>query len=67
MQGEKGRFFLMLDSARRKVRFLDAQPAKDRFSVLTKAGREIVILYCLECDISATVRWDKGRKRFVVR
>lgn len=65
--GEKGRFFLILDSGTRKVRFLDAQPAKDRFSVLAKGGREIVILYCLECDISSTVRWDKARKKFVVR
>jgi hypothetical protein len=66
-KGEKGRFFLIFDSATRKIRFLDAQPSKDRFSVLAKGGREIVILYCLECDIGSTVLWDRARKRFMVR
>lgn len=66
-KGAKGRFFLIFDSGTRKVRFLDAQPAKERFSALARNGREIVIFHCLECDITATVRWDKGKKRFVVR
>jgi hypothetical protein len=66
--GEKGRFFLILDAGTRKVRFLDAEPAKERFSALAAQGRSgIRILYCLECDVSSTVRWDRARKRFVVR
>jgi hypothetical protein len=66
--GRKGRFFLILDAATSKVRFLDAQAAKDRFSALAARGRSaIVIFYCLECDISSTVRWDRARKRFVAR
>lgn len=66
-KGAKGRFFLIIDSGMRKVRFLDARPSKDRFSALATDGRKIVILYCLECDITSTVRWEKARKRFVVR
>ena len=66
--GEKGRFFLIIDAATRKVRYLDAQPAKDRFSVLFAEAPTVVrIVYCFECDISSTVRWDRKRKRFVAR
>lgn len=66
--GEKGRFFLIVDTAMRKVRYLDAQPAKERFSVLfAEAPTVIRIVYCFECDISSTVRWDRKRKRFVAR
>jgi hypothetical protein len=66
-KGEKGYFFLIFDSATRKIRFLDAHPAKDRFSAIGTDGRKIVIMYCFECDISSTVRWDKAKKRFVMR
>jgi hypothetical protein len=67
-RGTKGRFFLILDAATNRVRFLDAGVAKDRFSAIAPAGRSgIVIMYCLECDIGSTVRWDRARKRFVLR
>jgi hypothetical protein len=66
-KGEKGRFFLIFDSATRKIRFLDAEPAKDRFSAIGTDGRRIVIMYCFECDIGSTVRWDKKRNRFVMK
>jgi hypothetical protein len=66
--GEKGRFFLILDAGTRKVRFLQARPAKQRFSALRAAGSsEIVVMNCLECDVGSTVRWDRARKRFVIR
>jgi hypothetical protein len=66
--GRKGRFFLILDSETRKVRFLDAQPAKDRFSAITADGASAIrVFYCMECDISSVVRWDRARKRFVTR
>jgi hypothetical protein len=66
--GSKGRFFLILDAGTRKVRYLDAQAAKQRFSAIAARGRSaIVIFYCLECDIYSTVRWDRARKRFVAR
>jgi hypothetical protein len=65
--GEKGRFFLIFDSATRKIRFLDAEPTKDRFSAIGTDGRKIVIMYCFECDLGSTVRWDKARKRFLMR
>ena len=64
----KGRFFLILDAATNRVRFLDAGVAKDRFSAIAPAGRSgIVIMHCLECYIGSTVRWDRARKRFVLR
>jgi hypothetical protein len=66
--GKKGRFLLILDAGTRKVRFLDAQAAKDRFSALRATGRSgLVVMYCLECDMGSTVRWDRARKRFVMR
>ena len=66
--GKAGRFFLILDAATSKVHFLDADIAKDRFAAIAPAGRSgIVIMYCLECDIGSTVRWDRARKRFVLR
>jgi hypothetical protein len=66
--GRKGRFFLILDAGTRKVRYLDAQAARQRFSALAAQGRSTVrIFYCLECDISSTVRWHRARKRFVMR
>jgi hypothetical protein len=65
--GKKGRFFLILDDETRKVRFLDAKVAKERFSVLAADGPAIRIFYCLECDITSVVRWNRARKRFVIR
>jgi hypothetical protein len=66
--GKKGRFFLMLDAATGKVRFLDAQVAEDRFSVLKAEGRNAIrVFYCLECDASSVVRFERARKRFVIR
>lgn len=66
-RGQKGRFVLILDSDSRKVRFVDARPAKDRFSALATDGRSVTVVYCLECDITATVRWDRARARFIMR
>jgi hypothetical protein len=67
-RGQEGRFFLILDADTRKVRFLDAQAAKQRFSAIAAQGRStIVIMYCLECDVSSTVRWDRARQRFVAQ
>ena len=66
--GTKGRFFLILDAATSKVRFLDAPVAENRFAAIGPAGRSgIVIMYCLECDNGSTVRWNRARKRFVIR
>jgi hypothetical protein len=67
-RGQKGRFFLILDADTRKVRYLDAQAGKQRFSAIAAQGAStIVIMHCLECDVSSTVRWDRTRKRFVAR
>jgi hypothetical protein len=67
-RGQKGRFFLILDADTRKVRFLDAQATTQRFSAIAAQGRStIVIMYCLECDVASSVRWDRARKRFVAR
>jgi len=67
-RGQKGHFFLIIDSDTRKVRFLQAKSDKNRFSALQKTrASEIAIFYCMECDIYSTVRWDRARKRFVVR
>jgi hypothetical protein len=67
-RGQEGRFFLILDADTRKVRFLDAQAAKQRFSAIAaQGGSTIVIMYCLECDVSSTVRWDRARQRFVAQ
>jgi hypothetical protein len=34
-----------------------------------RSGRTlgIAIMYCLECDIGSTVRWDRARNRFILR
>lgn len=67
-RGEQGRFFLILDADTQKVRFLDTELTPDRFSALKRADRgRIMVAYCFECDVVAFVRWDRGKKRFVMR
>lgn len=63
--GEKGSFFLIIDSGTRKARFLSAYACTQCFSVLASAGpSQIQIFHCMECDNVSTVRWDRARKRF---
>jgi hypothetical protein len=65
---KKGRFFLIFDTGTKRVRFLDTDDsAKEQFAVIGSDGRTLHIFYCLECDNVSTVRWDRARKRFVMR
>jgi len=57
-------FFMQLDDRAAADEFV----AKDRFSAIAPARRSgIAIMYCLECDIGSTVRWDRARNRFILR
>ena len=63
--GEKGGFFLIIDSGTRKVRFLSAYVCRECFAALAAAGpSQIQIFHCMECDNVSTVRWDRAGKRF---
>lgn len=67
-RGRKGRFVLIIDADTRKIRYVEAGPAKDRFSGLFAEGPTAIrIVYCLECDSSSVVRWDRAKKRFVAQ
>jgi hypothetical protein len=67
-RGRKGYFFLIFDTGTRKIRFLDHETARHPFAAIgQESATAIRILYCLECDISSVVRWDRARKRFVKR
>lgn len=67
-RGLEGRFFLIIDADTRRVRFLDAEINRDRFSVLKLVGpSRIMVAYCFECDVVAFVRWDRDKKRFVMK
>lgn len=64
----KGYFFLIFDTATRKIRFLDHEAARHPFAAIGKeSATAIRIMYCLECDISSVVRWDRARKKFVIK
>jgi len=62
--GQKGSFLLVIDKDTNKVRFVDATPAKTQFAVLAPDRKDIVILYCMECDNGATLRWNAKKKAF---
>jgi hypothetical protein len=62
--GQKGRFLLVIDEGTKKVRFLDATPSKTQFAVLSPDKRDIVVLYCMECDNGAILRWNAKKKAF---
>jgi hypothetical protein len=64
---KKGRFFLIFDTDTKRVRFVDTDDAREQFAVIGKEGRTLRVFFCLECDNAATVRWDRARKRFVMR
>jgi len=62
--GQKGSFLLVIDEGTKKVRFVDATPSKTQFAVLSPDKRDIVILYCMECDNGAILRWNAKKKTF---
>jgi hypothetical protein len=62
--GQKGSFLLVIDEDTKKVRFVDATASKIQFAVLAPDKNDIVILYCMECDIGGTLRWDAKKKEF---
>ena len=62
--GQKGSFLLVIDEDAKKVRFVDATPSKTQFAVLAPAKNDIVILYCMECDIGGKLRWNAKAKKF---
>ncbi|MEA2874211.1 MAG: hypothetical protein QOH67_4187 [Hyphomicrobiales bacterium] len=62
--GQKGAFLLVIDEATQKVRFVDATPSKTQFAVLAPDKKDIVILYCMECDVGGTLRWNAKKKAF---
>lgn len=67
-RGRRGHFLLIVDSGTRKVRFLDTLATRHAFAAIgAEDDGTIHILYCMECDISAAVKWDRKRKRFVIR
>jgi hypothetical protein len=62
--GQKGSFLLVIDEGTKNIRFVDATPSKAQFAVLAPAKSDIVILYCMECDVGGTLRWNAGQKKF---
>ncbi len=62
--GQKGTFLLVIDKGTTKVRFVDATPGKTQFAILAPDKKDVVILYCMECDNGATLRWSANRKTF---
>jgi hypothetical protein len=62
--GQKGSFLLVLDEGTQKIRFVDAVPGKTQFAVLASDKKDIVILYCIECDVGGTLRWNAKKKAF---
>jgi hypothetical protein len=62
--GQQGSFLLVIDEDTRKIRFVDTTPSKTQFAVLAPDKNDIVILYCMECDIGGTLRWNAKKKAF---
>ena len=62
--GKKGSFLLVLDKDTQKIRFVDATPSDTQFAILTSGEKDIVIAYCLECDIGGVLRWNAKKKAF---
>jgi len=62
--GKKGRFLLVLDQGSNNIRFVDVTPTETQFAVLAPDKRAVVILYCLECDVGDTLRWNTNKKAF---
>ena len=63
--GEKGSFLLVIDEGTKNIRFVEATPSKTQFAVLSPDKRDIVILYCMECDNGAILRWNAKKKVFL--
>jgi hypothetical protein len=62
--GQKGSFLLVLDQGTKRIRFVDATPSKTQFAALTGDKKDIVIMYCLECDVGGVLRWNARKKAF---
>ena len=62
--GQKGSFLLVIDEGTKKVRFVDATQSKTQFAVLASDKNDIVILYCMECEVGGTLRWNAKQKKF---
>jgi len=62
--GKKGSFLLIIDDGTQKVRFVHATPTETQFAVLAPDKRDVVVLYCLECDVGDTLRWNTKKKAF---
>jgi hypothetical protein len=63
--GEKGTFLLVIDKDTSRIRFVDGSPSNAQFAVLATQKSDIVMLFCMECDNSATLRWNAKKKVFV--
>lgn len=64
--GQKGTFLLVIDKDTSRVRFVDATPSKTQFAILAPDRKDVVVLYCLECDDSAKLRWNAKKKVFAL-
>jgi hypothetical protein len=62
--GLKGSFLLVIDEDTKKVRFVNASASKTQFAVLAADKNDIVILYCMECDVGGRLRWNAKQKKF---
>jgi|EndMetStandDraft_2_1072991.scaffolds.fasta_scaffold166516_2 hypothetical protein len=62
--GQKGSFLLVIDEGTNKVRFVDAQPSETQFAAIGADKGAITVMYCLECDNGATLRWNAAKKAF---
>jgi hypothetical protein len=62
--GKKGSFLLILDKDTQKIRFVDATPGDNQFAILTGDKKDVVIMYCLECDVGGVLRWNAKKKAF---
>jgi hypothetical protein len=63
-RGKKGSFLLVLDKDSNKIRFVDATPSDGQFAILAGDKKDVVIMYCLECDVGGVLRWNARKKAF---
>ena len=64
--GKTGYFLLILDPPRngtRKIRFLEEMPRAEFLALQAKAD-SIVVWFCMDCDGSSGLQWDKSKHRF---
>ena len=62
--GKKGSFLLVLDKDSQKIRYLDTTPSDAQFAILIGDKKDIVMSFCLECDVGGVLRWNAKKKAF---